>query len=97
MGEARGGARLAVEPPGDLGVRRHVRVEDLEGDLLVEPDLSRRVDAAHRTFPDDPVDQVFAGDGAPDEGVVALGHVERARADDALSGGGEVLRAAFRA
>ncbi len=68
--QARRGLRLPVESSGEGGVVGVLAVHHLDGDGLLEGDLSRPEDGAHRAAADEVLDHVFAGDRSPDEEVV---------------------------
>ena len=74
MVQARRRLGLPLEARRERRLVGVLAVEHLDGDGLVEREVARTVDRAHRAGPDEALHQELAGDGAADELIEGLGH-----------------------
>ena len=72
IGDRGHGACLAIEAPGQDGVAREVRQEDLDRDVAVEPVVVRAMDGRHAAGSEERADPVAIG-----QDVAGRGHAGR--------------------
>jgi len=86
VADARRRARLLHEPLDEVGLARELAVQHLERHLLLEQVVGREVHRAHAALAELLLDQVAAGERAPEQRILARRQVRRARAGRRLAG-----------
>src|SRR5690606_22415876 len=73
--DARGADRLLLKAGHDLGPRRELVAQDLEGDLLLDRLVLGQIDAAHTPFAEQSHQAIATSGEAPEEWILSGLHV----------------------